>query len=263
MNTKMKVLSLALVGAFGFAGSAMAQNCPGGPTTAEGGAWSGKTQTQGAVSIVATGLESTPSACKLQAVYNAGAGSFASANVRDDSPQNETRYRAQFLINADGISNLGSFAATTVFSIQSAAAFPATGGTTRILQLTVSGGAAGAKKLNVVTSNAGQPNDIITGNTDLTAGTNRIEIEWKAASSPTATDGYVKLWVNNTTEATPTTINSTSDFAALTNGGWVGVKTAYLGLAAPNGPFRQNNVGQNTFFDAFDSRRTTFIGAGG
>ena len=37
MNTKMKLLSLALVGLCGFAGSAMAA-CPAGPTTADGGA---------------------------------------------------------------------------------------------------------------------------------------------------------------------------------------------------------------------------------
>ena len=42
MNTKMKVLSLALVGLAGFAGSAMAA-CPNGPTVAEGRAWSSKT----------------------------------------------------------------------------------------------------------------------------------------------------------------------------------------------------------------------------
>jgi len=254
MNTKMKVLSLALVGLAGFAGSAMAA-CPAGPAIADGGAWSGKTQTQGAVSIVPTGLEATPSECKLQAVYNAGAGSFASANVRDDSPQNEPRYRAQFLINADEITNLGSFAATTVFSIQSQAAFPASGGSTRILQLTISGAAGGAKNLNIVAANAGQANDISLKSVPLTAGTNRVEIDWKAASSPSGTDGYVKIWVNNTTEAT-----ETDSIQNLSNGGWVGVKTTYLGLAAPNGPFRQNNTAQNAFFDAFDSRRTTFIG---
>jgi hypothetical protein len=39
MNTKMKVLSLALIGAFGYVGSAAAGTCPAGPTVPEGGAW--------------------------------------------------------------------------------------------------------------------------------------------------------------------------------------------------------------------------------
>lgn len=251
MNTKMKVLSLALIGAFGYAGAAAAV-CPAGPTIAQGGAWAGATQTQGAVSVVPTGLEATtPSACKLQAVLNTGAGSFASANVRDDSPQNEVHYRAQFLINTDAVTGLSSFGAVTVFSMQSQNAFPATGGTTSILKLTISGAAAGAKKLNIVTADAGKPNNISLASTALAAGTNRVEIEWVGANGT----GAVNYWVNNTNSATPT-----GSIANLTNSGWVGVKTAYLGLAAPNGPFRTSNTAQNVFFDAFDSRRQTFIG---
>ena len=59
MNAKMKVLSIALVGLCGFAGSAMAA-CPAGPTTAEGGAWTSKAvlpPSTSALAIATPGLD--------------------------------------------------------------------------------------------------------------------------------------------------------------------------------------------------------------
>src|SRR5690606_194556 len=95
MNTKMKTLSMAVLGLVGFgaAGAAMAQ-CPASlvpPWTATnigGGA--------SAASSVTGGYDTT--ACRLQSTLgNSGA---ARAQVRDDTPANETRYRAQFIFDA-------------------------------------------------------------------------------------------------------------------------------------------------------------------
>src|SRR6478735_10820262 len=84
MNAKMKVLSLALVGLCGFAGSAMAV-CPAGPTTPDGGAWtSAVTQPSAAASpavVAVPGLDG--SECKLTtalAVGNTAASSFVRFN---------------------------------------------------------------------------------------------------------------------------------------------------------------------------------------
>ena len=70
MNTKMKLLSLAVVGLCGFAGSALAA-CPAGPTTAEGGAWGSKSVLGGAIAISTPGYES--SECKMDASITSAA----------------------------------------------------------------------------------------------------------------------------------------------------------------------------------------------
>src|SRR5690606_20753594 len=107
MNTKMKVLSLALIGAFGYVGAASAA-CPAGPTTGEGGAWSSSSvlpPATSAVEIVAGGLDG--SECKMNS--SLGPSVTASALVRDDTPVAEGRYRFQFLVDTSGLS---SFSAT-------------------------------------------------------------------------------------------------------------------------------------------------------
>ena len=86
----MKALAVAVLGLA--AGSVMA--CPSGPTTAGGGAWSSSSSLQGTLAIVTPGLNST--GCKLSAALNPGASTIASAYVVDNTPANETRYRARF-----------------------------------------------------------------------------------------------------------------------------------------------------------------------
>ena len=104
MNTKMKILSLAIVGLVGFAGSAFAV-CPAGPTTAEGGAWTSKVElpdhTSSPLTIVPTGLDS--SSCHLTSALQAG-NTAAASTVRFTHAASEPNYRAQFLVDNTALS---------------------------------------------------------------------------------------------------------------------------------------------------------------
>lgn len=249
MNTKMKVLSLALVGLCGFAGSAMAA-CPGGPAVADGGAWTSKAQLSGGTVAIATpGLDS--SECKLNAALG---GSFASlATVLDDTPANEPRYRFQFLVNADATGNFGATDAVSIFSANAAAAAH---GRTPILQLALVPGAGGAKRISFVASCATGTNFRCAGQTaDLPAGVNRIEVDLTVGAS-----GTMKYWLN---AAAGTTEPAETGSIAITGGNadWTGVDKGVLGLGSPSPSFKNNHAGQAIGFDTFDSRRTTYIGS--
>lgn len=240
MNTKMKVLSLALVGAFGYVGATSAA-CPSDPVPP----WSGKTQTGATVAIAAPGYDGTE--CRMTSTLAADADEFAAATVRDDSPANEPSYRAQFLINADELVNQDDFASVQVFSASSNASYL---GTKRIVSLSVSGGAS--KVLNIITAAEGAlPGNKKTTTATLAAGVNRVEIEWVAD----AATGKLNIWVNNTDPANPT-----KKIENINNAGWTGVDYVNLGLASPNNIFYTDHAGQAVSFDQFDSRRTTFIG---
>lgn len=253
MNTKMKSLSLAVLGltAFAFAGSASAA-CVAGNLSA----WSATQAIGGTVTVVAGGLNTPPSECHLNTVLTANSGS-AGAYVRDDTPANEARYRAQFLVNLDALAGINSaqsvkvFSATTVTPSQS---IPES------ITLTVFGNGAGTNKIlgisTVDTASAGTLyRKSSTASLTGLSGTIRVEIDWVKSAT-----GSLKVWVNNTTEATPTT-TITADNAA-----WGGVDSASLGLNGASAGFRQGSGAAPTQLnkivqlDQFDSRRQTFIG---
>jgi len=242
MNTKMKVLSLAMVGAFGYVGVASAA-CPNGPTVAEGGAWAGKTQTNGTVAIATPGYDGTE--CRMTSSLAAGASAFAAATVRDDSPSNEARYRAQFTVNADDFSTMGAFESAQIFSAQAAASHA---NSPFLVRFSVSGGTN--KVLNVIAANENGGTNVSTTSVPLAAGNNRIEFDLTVGAS-----GSLKIWNNACTEGSPT--NTVSN---LNNTGWTGVDRANLGVASANNLFRANQAGKVMSFDQFDSRRSTFIG---
>lgn len=249
MNAKMKVLSLALVGLCGFAGSALAA-CPGGPAVADGGAWTSKAQLSGGTVAIATpGLDS--SECKLNAQLG---NSFASlATVLDDTPANEPRYRFQFLVNADATGNFGLTDAVSAFSANAAAAAH---GRVPILQLALVPGAGGAKRISFVASCAGGASFRCSGQTaDLPAGVNRIEVDLTIGAS-----GSLKYWLNAPAGTTEPAATGT---VAITGGNadWTGVDKGVLGLGAPSPSFKNTHNGQLIGFDTFDSRRSTYIGS--
>lgn len=239
MNAKMKVLSLALVGLCGFAGSAMAA-CPAGPTTANGGAWSALNQFQGVASIATPGYDGTE--CRLDSKINTGAPTAAFATVQDDSPANEARYRAQFLINLDGLTSPTANTAVNVFSANSSTNGPG-------IQLSVFG-TAGSWFLGYIVKNASSASGVTVGSVPLTAGANRVEFDLQIGSA-----GSVAFWVNNTNAATPTV-----PAVALNNQAVGGIDLANLGLAGPTKGFINTFGGKAVGFDQFDSRRQTFIG---
>jgi len=232
MNTKMKLLSLALVGLCGFAGSAMAA-CPAGPDTAHGGAWSAVNALGGTAVIATPGYATTE--CRLDSTLTGDASAFAT--VEDDSPTAEPSYRAAFIINADNLTTLGAIDAAYIFNANS--------GTGPQISLSIVGDGAGGHLVSYVVpdTNAAGGSDI--GSFPLTAGENHIEIQ---IASPT-----FGIWVNNNNPSSPN--------ATVTNvGGATAIDTAFLGLAGPTPGYITSSNGKAVGFDQFDSRRTTFIG---
>jgi hypothetical protein len=234
------MLGLGALAAFGFASSAFAQ-CPSSPVPP----WSGVSSLLGGVAIQAGGYDGT--SCKLAARLTGAAGS-ATAFVRDDTPADEPSYRAQFLLNADNLTGQNALQIVRVFYASTDNA-PA-GGSPGLIQMSIAGGSN--KVLNVATACTENTSQICVGAVPLTggtAGTHRVELAWTKGSP-----GQLRVWVNNTTEASPNlTISAT-------NAAWGGVDTAALGLASATSAFRSAQLNRDVYFDEFDSRRTTFIG---
>jgi hypothetical protein len=246
MNTKMKTLSLAVLGLVGFgaAGAAMAQ-CP---TSLSPTPWSATYNVGGTVASVAPGYATT--ACKMNASLTVNLGS-AGAFVRDDTPAAEGRYRAQFLINVDNLTGL-----TTTQSVRVFAALTDTPalGVPELVKLTVFGNISGTtKSLGILTACNSGIGGFCATSTPLTGagdGVYRVEIDWTKGAA-----GGVKVWVNNNVEGTPST-SLTVDNTSWTGG----VDSAALGLSQAAPGFRSAQLNKIVFFDQFDSRRQTFIG---
>lgn len=252
MNAKMKVLSLAMVGLFGYAGAAMA-DCPAGPTTSEGGAWTSKfVSTGSAFAIVPGGLEPvSPSACK--ATSSLAASLAAAATVTDGSPANEPSYRFQFLVDPTAF---GTFGLTDSVVLFRANANAAAHGSNNLLTVYLVAGSGGTYRIrfNAACGNAANNYRCAQSmTTNLPAGVTRVE-----GKLTTSATGELSYWVNaaqGTTEPA-----ATGSITSLANADWVGVKTAILGLSGPTTSFKNAHATQAAGFDAFDSRRQTYIG---
>jgi hypothetical protein len=224
MNTKMKVLALALLGLAGYAGSAAA-SCPSSPVPP----WTAVGALGGTATIVAPGYAGT--ACHLDSALTGDASSFAT--VEDDTPTAEPRYRAQFIINADNLANQGLVDAAYIFS--------STGAAGPSVQLSVVGDGAGGRLVSFIVLNGAAVNSL-----PLAAGENRVEFDYDS------TGGTFKAWVNNNVEGSPdwsTPITGTAT-----------IDTAFLGLAGATPSYLTSFSGTAVGFDQFDSRRSTFIG---
>src|SRR6187399_325279 len=93
-NIKSLVLALAGLSSFGVAGSAFA-DCLDSSLSAWSSAGASIGGGDSAVHVVAGGYDG--SSCRM--VVNLGDNGTAHGQVRDDSPNNETRYRAQFIFD--------------------------------------------------------------------------------------------------------------------------------------------------------------------
>lgn len=231
--------ALLALAALGFASTSFAQ-CPASAVPP----WSSQTTLGGAVAILAGGYDGT--ACRMNSTITGNIGG-ASAFVRDNTPAGESRYRAQFFINADTLTGQNLIQTVKIFGAGTDTAF---GGVSDVVRLTVVGNVAGTSKtLGIFTVCEGQPSNLCSASAPLAAGTNRIEIDWQKGAT-----GSLRVWVNSTTEGSPTsTLNGNS-------ASWGGVDFATLGLAAPAAAFRAAQLNRAVGFDEFDSRRQTFIG---
>lgn len=237
MNAKMKVLSLALVGLCGFAGSAMAA-CPSSPTPP----WTAVSALQGSATIASPGYAGTE--CRLDSKINAGASGLASGAVNWAGSTAEPRYRAHFIVNVNGLVNQTVLQGVNIYTSNSTT----TGDGVRF---SVFGGAGGTHQLGyfVRSDDASGARRYKSGVVTLQAGENHIEFDLDKASST------FKLWVNSNQESNVTKTETGLNIAALN-----GIDTTYMGLAAPSKQFVTAFAGVAVGFDQFDSRRSTFIG---
>jgi len=254
----LKTLMLAVAGlaGFGIAGSAFAQ-CDATNLSA----WSAQSVGGGtsALSIVAGGYDS--SACKMQSAL--GDNGAAHAQVRDDSPANETRYRAQFIFDPTNLSGANGTNQAVVFLANSNAVHQ---NRLQMVKIVFAGSGGGTKRIFIVgacENAASQFNCQAAVNLPVQNGPNRIEVDVTAGASGV---GALRYWVNDA--ATTGLQDADGVTIALTGGnsGWVGVDTVFMGMTSPSANYRSaaagngNNVGKAAFFDQFDSRRQTFIG---
>jgi hypothetical protein len=235
MNAKMKVLALALLGLAGYAGSAAA-SCPSSPVPP----WTAVVALGGTTAIVAPGYAA--SACHLDAAITGDASAFAT--VEDDTPTSEPRYRAQFIIKANNLTNLGLVAATYVFTATSAS-----GGDPPVALSIIGDGAGGILLSYNVATSTGPVTDSVALDP---VNENHVEFDYDNGSAAGSPGPHFSLWINNNVEASPDktfTIASTSV-----------VDTAFLGLSGPTPDYLTSFTGTTVGFDQFDSRRSTFIG---
>jgi hypothetical protein len=230
MNTKMKVLALALLGLAGYAGSAVA-GCPGSPVPP----WTAVNALGGTAQIAAGGFAGT--ACRLDSTLTGDATGFAT--VEDDTPAAETRYRAQFIIKADNLTTLGLVDSAYIFTTSDGSTGSAP------VSLSIVGDGAGGHLVSYNVPDSGAAGGGYTGSFPLAAGENHVEVDYQNAN-------HFSIWVNNNVEGSPdfnTTITSTGV-----------VDTAFLGMAGPTPGYVTSSDGKAVGFDQFDSRRQTFIG---
>lgn len=250
MKTKMKTLAMAVVGLVGFgaAGAAMAQ-CPASLSPP----WTQQLLLQGVVGSVTGGYDSTT--CRLRAALNQNSSPAAKAGVLDQTPANETRYRAQFIVDASGITLTAANRAATIFNVIGGTAAP--GGSNNMIQAFLRGDGAGSS-LRILVGDTVQPSLYRTVDVSLPnqAGANRVEIDLTVGAGT----GSLRYWVTNVSASTSDG-SPTGTVSGLANTAWTGVDQAVLGLAGASTFWRQNFTNSSfVFFDQFDSRRQTFIG---
>jgi hypothetical protein len=234
MNTKMKVLALALLGLAGYAGSAVA-GCPGSPVPP----WTAVDVLGGTAVIASPGYATTP--CRLDSALTGDAASFAT--VEDDTPTAEPRYRASFIINADNVGAMSATTASFVFTASSAS------GRAPVALSIVGNGAGSAFLTYFVQNGAG----VLSATKPLIAGENHVEFDYDNGTSAGSPGPHFTLWINSNVEGSPTVPPTTIASTGV-------VDTAFLGLAGATGDWTTLFNGTTVGFDQFDSRRSTFIG---
>jgi len=244
---QMKALALAVLGlaGFGVAGSAMA--CDNTNLSA----WSAQGTNQGTLTVVAGGLEATPSACKLAARLT-GTDPLSAAGVVFTDTTTEPTYHFRFYFNQDNIGTLSGLGASAqIFKMNAATLYPAVKANPFLFRLGITSDNTGTNKLvAAVACDNGGNNICLTSPLPISAGNHYVE-----GALTTGTSGTFKLWLDkNTTAVSPPAPDAS---LTINNNGWGGGKSIGLGLGAHQPGWTLN---QDVYFDAFDSRRQTFIG---
>ena len=157
--------------------------------------------------------------------------------VRDDSPLAETRYRARFYLNPNSYAVTGS---DKTHAILVGRNISGTGVFTVQLRYTGSVHQIGAQLVNDATG---------LSNTNwytISISKHPIEIDWKAATSAGANNGYLSLWLDGVLQETQSGIdNDTRRVDEVRLGPSSGIDSGSSGTV---------------YYDTFESRRSTYIG---
>lgn len=162
------------------------------------------------------------------------------AYVEDDSPGTEHRYRARFYVNANALT-LASGDELELFSGY------ATGGTRQLAVLLGRSGAQNRLRLAIRRDDGGFEETPPGSEIALPREWHAVEIDWKAATSPSASDGGLAVWLDGQSRSGLTGIDN--DQAQVGFVRWGAVADVD---ATTTGSVR---------LDEFDSRRDTYIGA--
>ncbi len=262
----LKTLMLAVAGlaGFGIAGGAFAQTCADTNLSA----WSSTfTNNSSALHVVTTGLEATPSACKLSATFGANVATGqtnAAAIVIDTTPGvtagGEPRYRARFYFNVDSLTGTpldGSVQSTMMNVVALNAASErvqpdfarvfhrSNSSHQRVVRLAAACGA------NSPTSDGLCRADII----NVAAGNHYLEVDIQTGAT-----GSVTYWLDSDATSAAGTLIPSNSGTTMNMSAWGGVVSMSMGISNASPNYRLNFGTATQYFDAFDSRRQTAIG---
>jgi hypothetical protein len=168
----------------------------------------------------------------MQALIN----DTASMYVRDDSPIAEPRYRARFYFDPNNITMANNDMHTLFYGYDVVAS---------ILRVDFRM-SAGNYQLMVRTLNNGTTWSAATNWFTISDEPHAIEFDWQASSAAGASDGYLTFWIDGVQQANLTGIdNDTRRIEAIHLGIVTGMDAGTSGIE---------------YFDAFESRRPTYIG---
>jgi len=142
-------------------------------------------------------------------------------------------------------------ASAQIFALKAATLYPATKANPFMFRVGITSDNTGTNKLvAALACDNGGNNICLTPPIAIASGSHYVE-----GALTTGTTGTFKLWLDKNT----TLVSQPAPDASLTinNNGWGGGKAAALGLGAHQPGWTLN---QDVYFDAFDSRRQTYIG---
>jgi len=158
--------------------------------------------------------------------------------VQDDRPNAENRYRARFYFDPNGF-DPGE--ASLHFRMRIFIGFDASG--VRLVTLVLKRQAGVYSVEGRARRNDGTRAD--TGFFTISDGPHFLELDWRRATAPGASDGSLELWIDNTSVSTLTGIDNDASPVDFVRMGAIAVKTGAAGTL---------------YYDQFESRRQFFIG---
>jgi hypothetical protein len=193
-------------------------------------AWSSSATNNGALSV------STAAAMVQTNGMQAAINSNTSIYVTDNSPVNEAHYRARFYFNPNSISMSSGNAHYLLYGL--------TGNGVVTLRVEFGRSTTSYRIRAALNNNSSTWTN--TSWVNISNSAHYIEIDWRAATASGATDGGLTLWIDGVQLADITGIgNNTRRIESIRLGAVSGLDSGTRGTE---------------FFDAFESRRSTYIG---